>query len=529
MTRLIPALAAGLLLLTGAVRAAEGPAGSWRLNLPGSNLTFLLKFEEKDGKWSAKYLGASVAAFPAVTVGDVTVLPDSLRFTMKIQGETSIDFDGRLPADPKTGKIAGSLQERGDKMIPLHLEPSKLKAFDKFEFNKETLDQSNNALVLLEAAVELLQGATEKKAKIEEVRGWADKAFKPADAHGPRWQRSAAMRLAQAVAGQKPYAPVAIEYARKAERLIDPDDDVGVQIEVLETVAQVLAKADKPDDAKQLQARLSKLEERDYADYLKKAPFKPDPYDGRKAKSDRALLVELFTSVEMEPGVAFESAFAALEKTYKPTDVILVQHHLSTRGQAPDPLFYPEAINRIRYYGSKVRGLPTAFVNGKPVTATGGPLPAARKAYGEFRQTIDPLLEKVADAKLQVDAKLKDNGIAIKASYADVARTGDKIRLRFALVEPHVRFLGGNGIRYHYGVVRALPGGPDGAAVTKKSGEQSVTVNLDETRAKLNEFLDDIKFSAANRPVSLKNLRVVAFIQDDESNDVLQAIQVDVK
>ena len=76
---------------------------------------------------------------------------------------------------------------------------------------------------------------------------------------------------------------------------------------------------------------------------------------------------------------------------------------------------------------------------------------------------------------------------------------------------------------------RALPGGPDGVALTKKSGEHTVTANLEETRAKLNEFLDDIKFSSANRPVSLKNLRMVAFIQDDESNDVLQAIQVEVK
>src|SRR5262249_35243430 len=157
----------------------------------------------------------------------------------------------------------------------------------------------------------------EKKVKIEEVRGWADKAFKPADGYGPRWQRTVALRLAQAAAGQKEYAPVAVEYSRRAERLLDPDDDTRVQMDVLEAVAQVLHKAGKPDDAKQIDARLAKLEERDYADYLKKLPFKPDAFEGRKAKSDRAVLVELFTNSGAETGVAPEAALSALEKTYK--------------------------------------------------------------------------------------------------------------------------------------------------------------------------------------------------------------------
>ena len=65
--------------------------------------------------------------------------------------------------------------------------------------------------------------------------------------------------------------------------------------------------------------------------------------------------------------------------------------------------------------------------------------------------------------------------------------------------------------------------------MTKKSGEQTATANVEEIRTKLADFLDKEEFTKSEQPLSLKNLRVVAFIQDDDSNDVLQAVQVDVK
>ena len=346
MARIGSALLAAFLLLPAGVRAADGPAGSWKFTLPRSNLNLLIRLEEKSGKWSAQFLGSNVADLPKVTFAEVAVTPDSLRLEFKITGLAEFQFDGKLPADPKTGRILGSLLIRGKELLLSQLEPSKLKEFDKFEFNKETLDQSTDAMALLDAALDLAAQAGEKKAKVEDVRGWADKAFKAGDPYGGRWQRTVALRLAQGVAGQKEYAPVAVEYARKAERLLDPDDDPAVQMETLEAVAQVLTKADKADDAKQITARLAKLEERDYADYVKKLPFKPDVYAGRKSKSDRAVLVELFTNSSAEQCIAAEVALAGLEKTYKPTEVVLLQYHLHLREQAPDPLGTPDALER---------------------------------------------------------------------------------------------------------------------------------------------------------------------------------------
>ena len=63
-----------------------------------------------------------------------------------------------------------------------------------------------------------------------------------------------------------------------------------------------------------------------------------------------------------------------------------------------------------------------------------------------------------------------------------------------------------------------------------------MSVDLDQLRKDLSTYLTefekkdaDNKFPNPQRPLELKNLRVVAFIQDDSKLEVLQATQVDVK
>src|SRR5262245_31462852 len=269
-----------------------------------------------------------------------------------------------------------------------------------------------------------------------------------------------------------------------------------------------------------------------FTDYNKKRPFKSDTFEGRKGKSERAVLVELFTGAECPPCVAADVAFDALEKTYKPTDVVLLQYHLHVPG--PDPLTNPDTVNRMKYYAKYVEGTPTMLFNGKPGAPGGGPLQAGRKKYAEYREVIEPMLEKDAGAKIELTATRKEKDISIKANVSDLAKVGENVRLKLFLVEDHVRYTGGNALRYHHGVVRAMPGGVKGFALPKKTAEQTVTVNLDDLRLKINDYLDDCaknegEFPKPDRPLELKNLRVVALVQDDDTNDVLQAAQVDVK
>jgi thiol-disulfide isomerase/thioredoxin len=534
MSRLVPALLAGALLLsTGTARAADFPTGSWKLTIPGTNLRVLFTIEkDSNGKWTGKFLGSNIdeAQTGKITLGKVTVSSDSLQLSFT-SSRLTLNFDGRLPPDPKTGQILGSIAEGTGQLILAHLEPSKLTTFDRYALDRETLEQSTDSQALADAAYNVFKEAGAKKEKIENLRGWADKTYKASEGYGPRWQRFVTLRLAQSLLNQKDSYALAVEYARKAERSLDESDSPDVQIDVLQTVEQVMAKAGKADDAKQIQARLTKLEEQDLAEYLKRVPFKPTAFAGRKGKSDRTVLVELFTGAECPPCVAADVAFDALEKTYKPSEVVLLEYHVHV--PRPDPLTNPDTMARLEYY-KQIEGTPTAVFDGKASPGGGGRLADSRESYTLFREAVETMLEKNAGAKIELAATRQGSDINIKANVSDLAKTGDKIRLRFVLVEERIRYAGGNGQRYHHCVVRSFPGGVKGIALANKSSEQTAKVNLDELRTKLNEYLDAFaknegEFPRPDRPLSLKGLRVVAFVQDDATNEVLQSAQVELK
>jgi len=101
-------------------------------------------------------------------------------------------------------------------------------------------------------------------------------------------------------------------------------------------------------------------------------------------------------------------------------------------------------------------------------------------------------------------------------------------------VEETVRYPGGNGMRLHHHVVRAMPGGADGITLAGKNESKQVTADLTELRGSLTKYLDDFvakrgPFSKPNRPMDFKHLKVVAWVQNDEDGTVIQAAQADVK
>ncbi|MBI1831494.1 MAG: hypothetical protein HYR84_08595, partial [Planctomycetes bacterium] len=143
-------------------------------------------------------------------------------------------------------------------------------------------------------------------------------------------------------------------------------------------------------------------------------------------------------------------------------------------------------------------------------------------------EVVNKMIEAPATAKLSAAAVRTGDKIAITAKVDDLAKPGAKVRLRLALVEDWVRFKGGNGLQFHHRVVRALPGGVKGVALTEKSFEHKVNVDLEDLRAGLNKYLNE-DYPDGPRPLRMRNLSVVAFIQSDESNEVLQAVNVPVR
>jgi hypothetical protein len=223
-------------------------------------------------------------------------------------------------------------------------------------------------------------------------------------------------------------------------------------------------------------------------------------------------------------------AFDGLLKTYKPTDVVFVQYHIHVPG--PDPLTSPEGMERgVGLFGERLSA-PAVLVNGKPVGRGGGPASAGKTKYTELGEAINAQLETPATAKLTLAVAKGDKGLKATAKVTDLEKPGEKVTLRFAVVEDRVRYAGGNGARFHHQVVRAMPGGIKGFPLTKKESEQSVTVNADDIRKGLTKYLDEFaktegEFPRSERPLSLKNLKLIAFVQNDETGEVLNAAQID--
>ena len=156
---------------------------------------------------------------------DVSVADGMLKLTLKLDKEDlSLPFEGAIPKEGD--KIRGSVSLQG-KVFPAQFEKTTLTSFDPYEQQKEELAKQAGDAEGVRTALELISQAADKKAKPEEVRSWADKAVKWADAYGRRWQREITIEVAEDLAEQEGYGPVALEYARQAEQSLDAEEGLG--------------------------------------------------------------------------------------------------------------------------------------------------------------------------------------------------------------------------------------------------------------------------------------------------------------
>jgi hypothetical protein len=521
------------LALALTLSAAEPPAGSWKLTLPidrGEDVIFLLSFAEKDGKWTGEFLDctAELKVRPKLTL--VAIDGDRVRFTLGIEGRDLANFDGVVSKDRQ--RIGGSVVVLGGPLQLTELRPSKLKKLDDaFELARESVQQAEDGSTLFEVGYDVLEQAAAKKLPADEAKRIVDRLTAAAPKYGPRWERTVALKLTAVLARQEGFAELALAEARRAEQLLTDADDAGTRIGVFGAIASGLLKTGKADEAKPYLARVAEAEAKDYAEYAKAhPPFKTEPFAGRKGKSDRAVLVELFTGAECPPCAAADYALDGLMKTYKPTEVICLQYHCHI--PAPDPLTSPDGEDRLGYYQDQISGAPTVFIAGKVGPPGGGPAAAAEKKYQSYRPLIEAALEKPAGVKLELGAAKKGARYELQAHVSDLEKPGPKVMLRFVLAEERVRYAGGNGVRYHHLVVRAMPGGEKGFPLTEKAHEKTVSFTPEELRAELTKYLNRIAkregdFPRPDRPLALRNLKAVALVQNDETKEVLQAVMID--
>jgi hypothetical protein len=523
-----------LALFTAARAGDDGLAGNWKLSLIDDGQPvplWLLKLESKGGKLTGALEG--LRRMPAASLADARVDGDRLSFTINVktrEGSRSFAFEGLLP---KAGgkKILGSMPwGEDDVLMPVQLESTIAK--DPYEVEKELVTRFPNDPRVFSAVQELITKAADKKVPAKELQEWVDTALKSAEKYGPRFLQETAMRYAVMLVNKEGYAKVALEAARRAEKTLSAKDSALDHLAALDLLTTAMRKAGQ-DVPKEVDSRIAKLESAGHEEHHKKVlGFKVSKFAGRKAKSNHAVLVELFTGAQCPPCIAADVAFDALAKTYAPSEVVLLQYHEHI--PLPDALTNADSEARMDYYKRAIRGTPTILIDGKPGPQVGGSLQHAEERYNALREEIDPLLEKPAAARVDVSAKRTGDKVHIKASVSEIEKPGDKLRLRLVLVEEWVRYRGRNSLSYHHHVVRAMPGGPQGTPLTKKDSQHTFDVDLTQLRKTLHAYLDDFHKNETplldeQRPMRLQNLRIVAFVQNDETREVLQAVEAPVR
>ncbi len=545
---LVPGLGA---ICSSAGAAAADLNGAWKLVIPGQlrdDELVILNIKEHGGKLEADVIDSQMPAPPAI--GQLTVKDDTLAFPMKI-GAVEAVFNGKPSRD---GAIYGllkvndqSLAARLEKTVAAKLAAPEQKPSDIVRgfmaARNENLPKSRVRLLRAVLAQKpgdpnlgliyntVIRDAEAAELSADEIRKVVAEWIDGARPYGEDYVMDVRGRALRALAGSAAYAATTLDLAREAEAAVKPDTALAARAQIAAATVQAATLAGNAKLAAEAKVKSDRLEAELDQEYHKKiaATLKPLPTAGPANRtSDRVVLVELFTGAECPPCVAADVAFDGLNASYKPTQVVTLQYHLHIPG--PDPLTNADTMARAEYY-PELRGTPTLCFDGKMEQLPGGPLAASKERYEMYMPIIDKALARPSEAKIQLKAGRNGDSLKIQAS-AEAKSDSSKLRLRLALIEEQVRYVGGNNLRFHHHVVRALPGGAEGKLLADGKGSTEVTVDLAQLRKSLEGYLEgyakEERFPKALPPIPLSNLSVVAFVQDDVDKAVLNTVIVPV-
>jgi hypothetical protein len=401
---------------------------------------------------------------------------------------------------------------------------------------REVVAKHADSPAALDAAMFLIRSAARVKLTADEAANLVTLIKKQAAPYGPRFTQANLVQVAELLVAQKGLEAVALSVAEPLVKGLTDGDRANTQVRILTSYKTALEKTGKTAELPPIEARLNQLEKVLDTEYLATVPpFKPEGYAGRKSKeANQVVVMELFTGAQCPPCVAADVAFDALGKAYKPADLVLIQYHMHIPG--PDPMTNPDTIARWDYYREKfpegIRGTPSTVFNGKPEAGGGGAMANAQSKLTQYRGIIDPLLEQKTPIAITGKATIVGDKVQIAVGLDNVTPANGDLKLRLVLVEESVKYVGSNALRFHHQVVRGMPDGAAGVAVKEKSLQHTATADLAAIRKGLTKYLDEFAatrpFPNPARPLDLKHLKVIAFVQNDATREILQGAMFDV-
>ncbi len=247
----------------------------------------------------------------------------------------------------------------------------------------------------------------------------------------------------------------------------------------------------------------------------------------------RLLLCELFTGSSCPPCVGADVATAALEATFPKSQVLVIRYHQHIPG--PDPLTNADGENRFTDY-YRLQATPIVVLNGTPINNVGGYLPNAPEIYRGLKTLAEKKLTDKAPVKVRLLSTIVKGTLLIASDVQGLDQLDEKIQdelhLRVLIVEDEIPFAARNGVKHHEMIVRRMIGGPDGTGVKDGKLEVKASIPLAELKEQIADYLkkyeegESIDFPS--KPLDLQHLHVVAFVQNDETREVLQTIAVSV-
>lgn len=270
------------------------------------------------------------------------------------------------------------------------------------------------------------------------------------------------------------------------------------------------------------------------------APVHVEHYKPTSSRSRRVVLAEVFTGSGCPPCVAADLAFEVMMERYSRNEVAVIMYHQHI--PLPDPMTNTAVQNRFKFYQGG--GVPTYVIDGMKEVG-GGTREMTRQFYDRVNPKIEKQLEAAAEADLKLEATFDGTMIKVKAMVENVKAEGE-VKLQIILAEEMLRYSGENGVRFHPMVVRAL-GGKDAAGflvdISKPAAleetfdipkiVEGLKAHLDEFETKRNsanpESKDKFAFAEKKHQIDAANLSVIAFVQDEKTKKILQAVYVRVK
>ena len=233
--------------------------------------------------------------------------------------------------------------------------------------------------------------------------------------------------------------------------------------------------------------------------------------------------------------MAADVAFDALSKAYDHNDVILLQYHMHIPG--PDPLTNDATVARFGFYGEKnpgqVRGTPTTLFNGKIAAGGGGGMDNSQGKFKDYVKAITAGQGEKSDVASTGSVSRNGDSLTVNVT-ADGVKDAKGLKLKVVLTEDSIHYVGGNALRFHHHVVRHFAGGVAGSELKDGKTAKTLSINLAEVQAELTKYQDtyaktqNISYADTAPAMDKSGLKVVAFVQNDETGEILNAIQLDV-